>query len=111
MTTGVRYVAAYMCAIRSAQDLLTSYGWRPLSGVSSSYGSVGQSPYALSDDAHTTCFTDGLLRHASSSAHVPRMFVSSVETGLRLAIVTIVCAARWMTVSASYSPMTRSIVA
>ena len=36
------------------------------------------------------------------------MLVSKVETGLRLAIVTIVWAARWMTVSISYSPRMRS---
>ena len=50
----------------------------------------------------------GLRRQASSSDQVPATFVSSVETGLRLAMVTIVCAARWMTVSISFSPRTRS---
>src|SRR4051794_21780741 len=39
------------------------------------------------------------------------MFVSNVEVGLRLAMPTIVCAARCMTVSISYSPSTRSISA
>ena len=39
------------------------------------------------------------------------MFVSKVETGLRLAMPTIVCAARWKTVSISYSPSTRSTTA
>ena len=35
------------------------------------------------------------------------MLVSKVETGLRLAMPTMVCAARWKTVSISYSPRTR----
>ena len=35
---------------------------------------------------------------------MPATLVSKVETGLRLAMVTIVCAARWKTVSISYSP-------
>ncbi len=52
--------------------------------------------------------TVGLRRHASSSAQVPATFVSNVETGLRLAMVTMVWAARWITVSTSYSPSTRS---
>ena len=43
-------------------------------------------------------WTVGLRRHASSSAQVPRIFVSSVETGFRFATPTVVCAARWMTV-------------
>ena len=46
----------------------------------------------------TICWTVGLRRHASSSAQVPRMFVSSVETGFRFATPTVVCAARWSTV-------------
>ena len=36
------------------------------------------------------------------------MLVSSVETGLRLATPTVVCAARWKTVAISYSPSARS---
>ena len=42
---------------------------------------------------------------------MPRMFVSKVETGLRFAMPTMVWAARWMTVSISCSPSTRSRVA
>ena len=49
-----------------------------------------------------------MRRQASSSAQVPWMFVSKVETGLRLAMPTIVWAARWKTVSTSYSPRARS---
>ena len=61
----------------------------------SSYGSVSQSPYALSLDATTIDFTFGLRRAASSSAHVPlAMFDSNVDTGLRFAMPTMVCAAR-----------------
>src|ERR1700738_103962 len=97
--TGKSYVWAYACAIRSAQDLLTSYGCAPCNGVLSSYGFPSCSPYALSDDATMICFTAGLRRAASKSAHVPRTLVSNVETGLRLATVTIVWAARWITVS------------
>ena len=36
------------------------------------------------------------------------MFVSKVEIGLRFAMPTMVCAARWKTVSTSYSPSVRS---
>ena len=50
-------------------------------------------------------------RQASSIVHVPRMFVSNVDTGPRLATPTIAWAARWKTVSTSYSPSTRSISA
>ena len=56
----------------------------------------------------TICLTAGERRQASSSAQVPWMFVSKVETGLRLAMPTIVWAARWKTVSISYSPRARS---
>src|SRR5271154_3358805 len=94
--------------MRSAHDLLTSYGKRPTRGASSVYGSFGWTPYALSEDARTNCFIFGLRRAASRSAHVPAMFVSNVEVGLRLATGTVVCAARWSTVSTSYSPRTRS---
>src|SRR5947209_19916073 len=38
------------------------------------------------------------------------MLVSHVETGLRFAIVTMVCAARCMTVAISYSPRARSSI-
>ena len=37
------------------------------------------------------------------------MFVSNVDSGAVLAIPTIVWAARWKTVSTSYSPSARSI--
>ncbi len=40
---------------------------------------------------------------------MPRMLVSSVETGLRLATPTVACAARCRTVTISYSPRARSI--
>src|ERR1035437_6062608 len=94
--------------MRSAQDLLTSYGCSPCNAASSSYGSSSWSPYALSLEAMITAFVSGLRRAASSSAHVPRMLVSSVEMGFRFATPTIACAARWKTVSISYSPSERS---
>src|SRR5688500_3172330 len=104
MATGNPYVAAYDCAIRSAHDLLTSYGWRPCSGASSVYGRTSWSPYALSDEAKTIWFTVGVRRHASSREYVPRIFESNVEVGFRFATPTTVWAARWNTVSISYSP-------
>jgi hypothetical protein len=111
MATLRPYVAAYDCAIRSLHAFDTSYGYDGCSGVSSVYGSTACAPYALSDDAITICFTRGERRAASSSDHVPRMFDSNVDTGLRFAIGTIVCAARCSTVSISYSPRTRSMSA
>ena len=39
---------------------------------------------------------------------VPAIFVSNVEIGLRFAMPTIVCAARWITVLISYSPIALS---
>ena len=80
--------------MRSAHDLLTSYGWRPTSGASSLYGRTSSDPYALSDDATTICFTFGLRLHASSRRQVPAIFVSNVEIGLRLAIPTMVSVPR-----------------
>ena len=61
--------------------------------------------------AATTTRPTPARRHASSTVHVPRMLASKVETGERLATPTIVCAARWKTVSTSYSPSARSISA
>ena len=51
----------------------------------------------------------GERRQASSTFQVPPMLVEKVETGLRFAMPTMVCAARWKTTSTSYSPSTRSI--
>src|SRR5687768_10024470 len=76
--------------------------------MSSSYGSSGWAPYALSLDAVTTCSTRGARRTASSTAHVPAMLASNVLAGLRLATPTWLCAARWKTVRTSYSLSIRS---
>src|SRR4051812_47967299 len=55
-----------------------------------------------------TPLTLGERRQASSSDQVPWILASNVETGLRLAMPTIVCAARWKTISTSCSPSARS---
>ena len=39
---------------------------------------------------------------------MPRTFDSNVDSGERFAVPTIVCAARWKTVSTSYSPSARA---
>src|ERR1700730_2884149 len=110
ITTGVPYVSANARLMRSAQDLLTSYGCRPARRASSVHAG-GAAPYALSEDATTTWRTVGERRQASSVTHVPRTLVSSVDTGFLLATPTMVWAARWKTVSISYSPTTRSLTA
>jgi hypothetical protein len=61
----------------------------------------------LSDDA-TIVRATSWRRTASMSVHVPRTFVSNVDAGDELAVTTSAWAARWKTVSTSYSPSTRS---
>src|ERR1700730_5720509 len=75
ITTGVPYVSANARLMRSAQDLLTSYGCRPARRASSVHAG-GAAPYALSEDATTTWRTVGERRQASSVTHVPRAAVA-----------------------------------
>ena len=52
--------------------------------------------------------SERVLRHASSNVYVPRTFESHVDSGERLAMPTIVWAARWNTALTLYSLRIRS---
>src|SRR5262252_5929269 len=94
------YVTTYDRVRKSEHSFDVSYGYFASSGVTSVYGSVSASPYALSDDATTMRRTDSpIRRHASSTVYVPRTLDSKVSYGSRRAAPTCVCAARWNTVS------------
>ena len=97
---------AYICAIRSAHDLQTSYGCCPCTACLRVRQLAARrrpcptrpSPFAYGRAA------------AARFEQSPRCRRCCLERRDRIAIAmpTMVCAARWKTVSISYSPRTRS---